>query len=201
MKEALTGQNVKIYYPGNTQDLIKSLVTDVQYKRIDRRRKEAKTLRVLRPNINTVFFFRNSLTFCILLTNLIERWKYIQSTTYTIDTRRHSALMSDHERLIRRELKIEFLLLWQVAWNASICMELVLQNKSIRYFQRCQTSKRWVYFIKREQRAQSPLLLNALCNGLALNSNPNEISCCLFEFHIACYSSYLIDRMLVQAMS
>ena len=58
MKEALTGQNVKIYYPGNTQDLIKSLVTDVQYKRIDRRRKEAKTLRVLRPNINTVFFFQ-----------------------------------------------------------------------------------------------------------------------------------------------
>ena len=71
-----------------------------------------------------------------------------------LNTRRHSALMSDHEWLIRRELKIKFLLLWQVAWNASICMEPVLQNKSIRYFQRCQTSKRWVYFIKREQRAQ-----------------------------------------------
>lgn len=154
MKEALIGQNVKIYYRGSTQDLIKSLVTDVQYKRIDRRRKETKTIRVLRVNINTVFFFRNSLTFCILLTNLIERWKYIQSTTYTIDTRRHSALMSDHEWLIRRELKIKFLLLWQVAWNASICMEPVLQNKSIRYFQRCRTSKRWVYFIKREQRTQ-----------------------------------------------
>ena len=63
MKEALTGQNVKIYYPGNTQDLIKSLVTDVQYKRIDRRRKEAKTLRVLRPNINTVFFSETPLHF------------------------------------------------------------------------------------------------------------------------------------------